>query len=318
LPEVDSIREGEWVCLELSSFQLEDMAPLSRRPEVSVVTNLSPNHLDRHGTYEAYVDAKREIVSPAGEPNTAVLNAEDPLTRSWAHLGRKTLFFGRAGSVVPSAAGAWIDEARGEVCFSQRGSKRFLFDSKDLKLLGKFNLMNAAAAAAAAMSMGVDPSCVRQAARDFKAVEHRLEFVARHESVDYFNDSIATTPESTLAALDALGPDVVVICGGSSKGCSFHQLGQALFRRARGVVLLGQTAEAIRACLPRRPGGPRVEKAGSLREAVHKAREMARRGDRVILSPSCASYDMFVNFEERGRKFKEIVLELASRPPGLG
>jgi UDP-N-acetylmuramoylalanine--D-glutamate ligase len=189
-----------------------------------------------------------------------------------------------------------------------------LFESKDLKLLGRFNLMNAAAAAAAAIAMGVDPANVRQAVCDFKAVEHRLEFVASHEFVDYFNDSIATTPESTLAALEALGPNVVVICGGSSKGCSFHQLGQTLFRRARGVVLLGQTAEAIRASLPLRPGGPRVEKAATLREAVHKARDMARCGDRVILSPSCASFDMFVNFEERGRKFKEIVREFAGSP----
>jgi UDP-N-acetylmuramoylalanine--D-glutamate ligase len=314
LPEVDSIREDQWVVLELSSFQLEDLAPLSRRPEVSVVTNLSPNHLDRHGTYEAYVDAKREILSPAGAPNTAVLNAEDPLTRSWARPGRRTLFFGRAGRVAPSAPGAWIDEAREEVYLERHASRLTLFASRDLKLMGRFNLMNAAAAAAAASAMGVGPSSVRQAVRDFKAMEHRLEFVASHKSVDYFNDSIATTPESTLAALEALGPNVVVICGGSSKGCSFHQLGQALFRRARGVVLLGQTAEAIRASLPCRPGGPRVEKVTTLEEAVHKARDMARGGDRVILSPSCASFDMFVNFEERGRQFKEIVREIASSP----
>ena len=311
LPEVETVQAGEWVVLELSSFQLEDLASLDRRPEISVVTNLSPNHLDRHKTYQAYVDAKRQILAPAGPPNVAVLNAEDPLTRSWAASGRSTLFFGRTGSVMPGAPGAWIDEAHGEVLLSKSGRATTLFEIRDLSLHGRFNVMNAAAAAAAASAMGCDPREIRRAVKDFRAVEHRLEFVLELDGIQYLNDSIATTPESTIAALEALGPNVVVICGGSSKGSSFQALGQVIARRARGVVLLGQTAQAIEASIPKHSPGPTISRAQDLKDAVHKARALARPGDRVILSPACASYDMFLNFVERGRSFKDIVRDMA-------
>ena len=242
LPEVGSIRAEEWVVLELSSFQLEDMACIPRRPEISVVTNVSPNHLDRHGSYESYLDAKRQILASAGEPNISVLNAEDALTRSWRDSGRRTLFFGRTGRILPGAAGVWIDEDRGDVVLSQRGEVTPLFHRRELALEGTFNVMNAAAAAAAASAMGVAPKEIAKAVGKFCAVEHRLEVVASHDGITYLNDSIATTPESTIAALEALGPNAVVICGGSSKGSSFHRLGQVLscfwgrpWRRRRGL-----------------------------------------------------------------------------------
>jgi UDP-N-acetylmuramoylalanine--D-glutamate ligase len=184
-----------------------------------------------------------------------------------------------------------------------------------LALPGRFNILNAAGAAAAARAMGVEQRSIAAAVHAFRAVEHRLEPVVEHEGIKYLNDSIATTPESTIAALEALGPNAVVICGGSSKGCSFRALGRAVARRARGVVLLGQTAEAIRACIPRCSGGPEIRMAADLEDAVTKAREIARPGDRVILSPACPSYDMFVNFVERGRRFKEIARKLAGAGP---
>lgn len=313
LPEVASIRPDEWVILELSSFQLEDMAPLERRPEISVITNLSPNHLDRHQTYERYLDAKREILGRGSHPNVAVLNAEDAMARSWSRLRPSTFFFGRTARALPRHDGAWIDSERGEVLLASRGEVSTLFPVRELSLAGRFNLMNAAGAGAAAAAMGVDPSQIREAVRDFRAVEHRLEPVREHEGISYLNDSIATTPESTIAALEALGPNIVLICGGSSKGCSFHALGQVISRKARGVVLLGQTAEALHASIPRQPRGPEVRRATGLEDAVLKARAMASPGYRVILSPACPSYDMFVNFVERGRRFKEIVLRLSNR-----
>jgi UDP-N-acetylmuramoylalanine--D-glutamate ligase len=311
LPEVESIAPGEWVVLELSSFQLEDLAAIDRRPEVSVVTNLSPNHLDRHGTYEAYVEAKRQIVRRGPPPNVAVLNGEDPLVRSWAAEPRAALFFGRTGTVTPRAPGVWLDEARGEVALSRGSERTSLFAATALRLPGRFNLLNAAAAAAAASAMGVAPAEIAAAVADFQAVEHRLEPVAEVDGVAYLNDSIATTPESTIAAIEALGPRLIIICGGSRKGCSFSTLGRLLARRTRGAVLLGETAAAIRAAIPERPGGAPVRMARDLEEAVAMAREMARPGDRVILSPACPSFDMFVNFEDRGRRFKEIARRLA-------
>ncbi|HVR72680.1 MAG TPA: UDP-N-acetylmuramoyl-L-alanine--D-glutamate ligase [Planctomycetota bacterium] len=316
LPEVESILPGEWVILELSSFQLEDLASIERRPEISVVTNLSPNHLDRHGTYEAYLDAKRQILLPARGVNAAVLNAEDPLLVSWRSPRRETFFFGaRKGAMgPPPGPGAWLDEDPGEVRWFHAGEDegQLLFQRKDLSLPGRFNVLNAAGAAAAGRVMGLEPVEITEAVRAFQAVEHRLEPVVEHEGIEYLNDSIATTPESTIAALEALGPNVVLICGGSSKGSSFESLGRTLARRARGVVLLGETAESIRRSIPDVGGGPEVLTAVSLEDAVEKARSLARPGDRVILSPACASFDMFVNFVERGRRFKEIARRLAA------
>jgi UDP-N-acetylmuramoylalanine--D-glutamate ligase len=316
LPDVESIADGEWVVLEVSSFQLEDLASIERRPEISLVTNLSPNHLDRHRTYEAYVAAKREILRSSGPADTAVLNGEDALVRSWGGARRKTFYFGRANRVLPAASGVWIGADDAPVFLRDGGAEVPLFEARDLALPGRFNLLNAAGAAAAAWAMGVDGRSIREAVHSFRAVEHRLEPVVEHEGVRYLNDSIATTPESTMAALEALGPNAVVICGGSSKGCSFRALGHAIGRRARGAVLLGQTAEAIREHIPRRRGGPEVRMATSLEDAVMHARDIARPGDRVILSPACPSYDMFVNFVERGRRFKDIARRLASQGPG--
>lgn len=311
LPEVERIEPGEWVVLELSSFQLEDLASIARRPEVAVITNLSPNHLDRHGTYESYLEAKRVVLDPSAPPNVAVLNGEDTLVRSWASERRRPVFFARAGAVLPRAPGVWVDEDRGQVELVERGVRTPLFSTGDVPLRGRFNVLNAAAAAAAALSMGLDPGRIAEGVRGFRAVEHRLERILEHEGIQYFNDSIATTPESTIAAVRALGPDVVVICGGSSKGASFRELGQALAWHARGIVLLGQTADQIDAAIPRRPGGPEIRRAASLEAAVTEARALARPGTRIVLSPACASFDMFLNFVERGRRFREAVCRLA-------
>jgi len=314
LPDLASLKAGDWVVLEVSSFQLEDLASVDRRPDVAVVTNLSPNHLDRHVTYDAYLDAKRVILEPGPSACSAVLNGEDSLVRSWRSPARDTLFFGRTGSVVPRAPGVWLDEADGSVFLSRDGCRSRLFEARDLSLAGRFNVLNAGAASAAALMMGIEPGRIAEAIREFRPVEHRLEPVLERDGIIYLNDSIATTPESTVAALEALGPNAVFICGGSEKGCSFGALGRSLALRARGVVLLGKTADAIAAAIPKRPGAVEVRKAGTLEDAVAQASDMARPGDRVILSPACPSYDMFLNFAERGRRYKEIVRALGSSP----
>jgi UDP-N-acetylmuramoylalanine--D-glutamate ligase len=185
-----------------------------------------------------------------------------------------------------------------------------LFELAEIPLLGNFNRLNAAAAAAAALSMNVPPDDVREGLRSFRPVEHRLETVAKVQGVRYVNDSVSTTPESTNAALDALGPHVVLICGGASKGCSFRGLGEAIARRTRGVVLVGQTAEGIREAIPAH-GGARIFLAADLETAVSQARRIAKEGDTILLSPACPSYDQFSNFVERGERFKEIVVALS-------
>ncbi len=313
LPEVTAIGPDQWVILELSSFQLEDLAVLERRPEVSVVTNLSPNHLDRHGSYDAYLAAKRTILQRGRAPNVAVLNAEDARVRSWRSPARQTLLFGRTGRILPRAPGVWINTETSEVVFQIESSPVRLFQSGDLALPGRFNLLNAAAAAAAGVALGVPAATIRQAIRDFRTVEHRLERFHEVGGIQYINDSIATTPESTIAALEALGPRIVLVCGGAPGGRrSYRALGEAIARRTRCVILIGATATEIAAAIPARRDGPVIHLAGDLREAVVVARRNALTGDRVILSPACSSYDMFVNFEERGRSFKSLVRSIAT------
>ena len=313
LPEVTKIKSDEWVVLELSSFQLEDLAPLDRRPEVSLVTNLSPNHLDRHHTYASYLKAKRHILESGKAPNVAVLNGEDARTRAWGDGTRRCVFFGHTASVWPRHEGAWVDTESGCITYAKDRERTVLFDIEAIPLRGRFNHLNAAAAAAAALAMGVTPAQVRTGLERFRPVEHRLEPVIHRNGVHYINDSVSTTPESTLAALEALGPDLVLICGGTDKGCSFAGLGRAAARLTRAVVLLGQTAPKIAASIPRRREGPTVRSVSHLEDAMEAALELARPGDTILLSPACPSYDHFRNFAERGRRFKELARSQPTR-----
>lgn len=312
LDQVDEIGERDWVILELSSFQLEDMAPLARRPEISLITGLSPNHLNRHGTYENYLAAKRVILDGSGD---AVINGDDCRARSWgASIGRRVTYFGRAGSILPRAAGVWVSGDAVE--HSAGGRRRALFERRDLRLAGRFNLINAAGAAAASLLAGCGAGAIVEAAREFAPIEHRLEVVREVAGVRFYNDSKATTPESTLCALEALGPDVILIAGGSDKGTGFKKLGHGLARRTRGVVLIGQTAPRIRDAIREAHGSVPTVEARSLAEAVQAAYRLARStGSHVALSPACASFDMFSHFEERGRRFKEIVAGLEAGEP---
>ncbi|MBI4586840.1 MAG: UDP-N-acetylmuramoyl-L-alanine--D-glutamate ligase [Planctomycetes bacterium] len=309
LNEAAAIQAADWTILELSSFQLEDLRSISRRPDIALITNLSPNHLNRHRTYEDYLAAKRVILEGEDPQSWAILNGDDPGARGWAGtVRRQVTFFGRGTGILPRSRGVWAVD--GAVIFASGPRREKLFDQKDLALVGRFNLVNAAGAAAAALAVGCSGAAVAAGARGFRAIEHRLEFVCRREGVDFFNDSKATTPESALNAIDALGPDLILVAGGSDKGSPFRRLGYAIARRTRGAVLLGETAPKIREAIRQAHGAVPVVEARTLEEAVQGARKLARPGFRVALSPACASYDMFTNFEERGRRFKEIVQRL--------
>lgn len=273
LLSLSEVREDDIVVLELSSFQLERIRPLEWSPRVAVVTNLAPNHLDRHGSMEAYRRAKETIADFQREGDVAVVN---------------------------------------EPGFATRG-RRVGFDPVEIPgrlLLGRHNLSNMAAASAAVEAL-LGPRDLRGTLASFPPVEHRLEWIARRRAVDYYNDSKATTPEATIASLDALDGPVVLIAGGSDKGVGFDALGDAIARRARAVVLTGPTAPAIEAAVGART---RVVRAADMGEAVRAAAASAEPGDRILLSPACASYDRYRNFVERGRAFKEAVAALQAEP----
>lgn len=298
LGRVGEIAPDDLVVLELSSFQLEHLDALRRSPNVSVVMNLTPNHLDRHGTMEAYADAKRAIVRHQGPADWKVLNADDPIVSAFTSPSGTATFGGNGDVRYGAEKVQWRLLGReGEIDVAGR------------RIPGAFNLQNMAAAAAASRLAAPDwdgwERAAGEAFRTFPGVEHRLEFVGEFGRVKYYNDSIATNPESTLAALDTLPGPFVLLAGGYDKKLPFDALGRAIASRVRVAVLMGPTAPAIAKAIGE--GATEILRASDFDEAVRKAQSAARPGDTVLLSPACASFDMFRNFAERGRRFKELV-----------
>lgn len=308
LEDVDRIQPDDVVVLELSSFQLENLGFLERSPHVAVVTNLSPNHLDRHGTMEAYAEAKRNILRFQGPKDYAVLNADDPVVSTWKTGGERLLFSRRHvvryGVCVFPDKHLWINE--GDVGFQ-------LCEASEVRLPGWFNLENVLAAVCAAHASRGTLEAMTSVPREFRGVEHRLELVSEVGGVKFYNDSIATNPDSVIAALQVLAGPIVLILGGSDKGIPFDSMAREMSGRVKKAVTLGVTATKIEAAIERESPSVPFERAGSFDEAVERAAALAAPGDTVLLSPSCASFDMFRNYAERGRRFKELVSRIAAR-----
>ncbi|MBX6377173.1 MAG: UDP-N-acetylmuramoyl-L-alanine--D-glutamate ligase [Clostridia bacterium] len=310
LAELEAIAPGDVVVLELSSFQLQ---LLQRSPRVGVLLNIRPNHLDIHASFAEYRAAKERIWRFQGPADTAVLNADDPLVAAGSgEVPGRLRTFSLQG---PVPAGAYLDGTTLYLAEPDLSAGAVaLGDAAEVPLLGRHNIANVLAAAAAAAAAGVPADVLWRAVRAFRPVEHRLEFVREWRGVAFYNDSIATAPDRTLAALASFERPIVLIAGGYDKKIPFDELGEALCRSVRAVVLLGATAEAIEAAVrraaPRVGREPVVVRVASLDEAVSAAASLATPGDVVLLSPACASYDLFANFEERGRAFKDLVRAL--------
>lgn len=300
LGELPKLGENAPVVLELSSFQLRHLRAMAWRPNLAVVTNFSENHLDVHGTLEDYRASKQAILAFQIESDAAVLNAEDSEVIGWETAARVIYFGVEAGSKGPShGQGAFLRD--GAIWM---GDDR-LVAASDLHVPGIHNVSNACAAAAAASAVGVSPGDVREVLLDFEGIEHRLECVGAVEGVTYINDSIATSPDRTAVALEAVDGEIVLIAGGYDKGISFDALGPKIAQHVRCLVVMGETANALAASVE--GTGVEVKHADDLDKAVAAARGAARAGDTVLLCPASASYGMFANFEERGCRFKALV-----------
>ena len=331
IEEVDSIPEDALVVLELSSFQLE---LLKESPEVGLVLNVRPNHLDIHSSFEEYVEAKKNIFRFQREQDWCILNMDDPVTCSMASEcpGRVGYF-----SLSPKAAEealrgdhpvAYLDgddllvqwplESGGGPKEAVRIARR-----SDFLVPGSHNVSNALGASVLTAILGANAEAIGRAIRSFRGVEHRIEFVRELRSVRYYNDSIATSPDRTEALLMAVPGPLVLIMGGYDKGLPFDELAEKLVARGCAVVTLGKTASKIEEAIQRAemkaqaegkapPAGRSVDvtRAASLEQAVKIASAKAPPGSSVVLSPACASFEMFANFEERGACFKEIVRSL--------
>jgi UDP-N-acetylmuramoylalanine--D-glutamate ligase len=282
---VGSVAEGATVVCEVSSFQLEDAIEFA--PEGAVLLNLAPDHLDRHGTFEAYTAAKLRVFAHQGNDDVAVA----PLGLGVEDLGgcaRRVCFGDGPQAELSDRAGHlwWADEP--------------LIDVDELSLRGLHNRRNAMAAAAICLARGLDPDAVRAGLRTFAGVEHRLEDVATIDGVLYVNDSKATNVASTLVALESFDAPIHLILGGQGKGEDYAPLRAPVAERCAGVYLIGEEAERLGEVV----GGERCE---TLERAVDAAAAAARPGDVVLLSPACASFDQFEDYEARGRAFKEMV-----------
>jgi len=299
---VRSSRAGQWNVLELSSFQLETIS--SFRAHIAAALNVTPDHLDRHYTFENYAAAKARLFENQRPEDFAVLNADDPVTKGYAeHTASKSLFFSSTSKVE---SGAWLD--RGQVTLDGQ----ILMGTAEVPLRGLHNLENTMAAAIMARLVGATHEQIRAAVMSFPGVEHRLEFVRQLGGVAWYNDSKATNVDATLKALAAFPGGLWVILGGKDKNSDYGPLAAAMKEKTRGVLLIGAAADKIENQLSgTRHGAVSTVKCGTLEAAVLHAHSSARSGDTVLLAPACASFDQFENFEHRGREFKRLVHELS-------
>jgi UDP-N-acetylmuramoylalanine--D-glutamate ligase len=288
---------------EVSSFQLETIEAF--RPEIGALLNLTPDHLDRHATFDDYARAKMRMFEYQLERDAAVLNADDPeITRrmpSKPHI----YWFSRQKRV---AAGAFLQD--GQIVFRRDGTDTPLARVDEIPLKGGHNVENVLAACAAAYLAGADPASIANGVKTFQGVEHRLEFVGEISGVVFYNDSKATNVDAALKAIEAFPGPLLVILGGKDKGSPYTPLRDSLRKRARVAILIGAAAEKIASDL-----GDAVEifRVGTLERAVEFAMKSARPGDTVLLAPACSSFDQFQNYEHRGRVFKELVAKLESQ-----
>ena len=300
LQTLDQIQSNHVVVLELSSFQLEDLPIIGISPHIALVTNLKPNHLDRHGTMQAYGDAKKNLFAFQKPSDVLILNAADEPTRAWAADAP-----GRVEYFDPTIAAS--------ASFSGRrhdGLPAAQSDLFELTVPGAHNQGNAQAAFAVAREMGIDRPTAQEALRDFPGLPHRLQFVCEREGVRYYNDSKCTTPEGAIVALEAFAPGkAVIIVGGYDKHVSFEAMGKSLAARAKAVIAIGATKDQIVTAVEQASSTkqPVIVKCETFADAVAAAQAIAASGDAVLLSPACASYDMFQNYEKRGELFVELV-----------
>lgn len=286
-------REDQWNVLELSSFQLETMSDL--RATIAVGLNLTPDHLDRHYTLEKYRDAKARLFELQEAGSFAVLNADDPVTVSWAARTKaQTHWFSRRSVVRP---GIWLENDTLTI------ENQPLIERKAIPLPGVHNVENTMAAAAACRLAGASIAGIAQGIRSFPGVEHRIEFVRDRNGVRYYNDSKATNVDATEKAIDSFPGNLWIILGGKDKNSDYTVLREKLAEKANGILLIGAAAEKIAHQLPGLPLIP----ADTIDRAVEIAASRAKSGDVVLLAPACASFDQFQSYEHRGRVFKELV-----------
>ncbi len=288
---------------EVSSFQLETITDF--HPNVSAITNITPDHLDRHKTMERYIEVKEEITKNQTEEDTTVLNYDDPVLRAFGETLKTKVVWFSSREKLPK--GYYLSGE--EIVWNDGKKETVLLNVHDMNLLGKHNYENVMTAVAISRALGVPMENIIRVVKEFKAVEHRIEFVAERFGVKYYNDSKGTNPDAAIQGIRAMPGPTLLIGGGYDKHSEYDEWIDSFDGKVRYLVLIGQTRDKIAECA-RRHGFTDIMYAEDLKEAVQVCACYANPGDYVLLSPACASWGQFKNFEERGEKFKEYVRNL--------
>ena len=299
---IDETTPETWSVLEVSSFQLETTEEF--HPRISVILNITPDHLDRHGTFENYALAKERIFAMQNAGDALVLNADNPRTAEVAPRARAWVYWFSTRHEVER--GSWVKDGRLVFRAEQGGAVEDVMPLEGIRLKGAHNVENVLAAACAARFAGVPVDAVRKAIENFEAVEHRLEYVATVNGVDFYNDSKATNVDATVKAVEAFPGGIHLILGGKDKGSDYTTLSELLRARVRAVYTIGSAAAKIESHLR---GVVPIHSCETLEAAVTAAANAARPGEVVLLAPACSSFDQFENYEHRGRIFKQLVSE---------
>jgi UDP-N-acetylmuramoylalanine--D-glutamate ligase len=298
---VDQSKPGSWTVLEVSSFQLETTQ--SFHPRIAVILNITPDHLDRHGTFENYRAMKEKIFANQTAEDFLILNGDDPVTQQAASRTRAQVFWFSRSKIV--RRGAFV--MNGIVMFraGEQAKAMPVIPVADIPLKGEHNVENVLAAVCAACVANIAAEAIARSVASFHAVEHRLEFVTSIHGVDYYNDSKATNVDATAKAIASFPGSIHLILGGKDKDSDYTQLHALLRERVKTVYTIGSAAEKIESQIA---GVTKVIRAGTLEAAVDQAGTQAEAGDVVLLAPACSSFDQFENYEQRGRVFKKAVM----------
>jgi UDP-N-acetylmuramoylalanine--D-glutamate ligase len=304
-PLLDKIEPEDFAVVELSSFQLLSMR---KSPDIAVVTNVAPNHLDVHGTMDEYISSKRNIFLHQNEYSITVLNAENEITNNFTQDVRGIAR--HFSSKNPVFNGTFLAK-NGDICYNNFGETKVIMNKSQIKLPGIHNIENYLAAISAVYGL-ISVENIVKIAENFGGVEHRIEFVRELDGVRWYNDSIATSPTRVLAGLNAFTSKLIVIAGGYDKKIPFEPMAETVNDKVKHLILLGATADKIENTVKNAKNYNKIiiHRVENLEQAVLKAKEISEKGDIVTLSPACAAFDMFKNFEKRGEYFKELVNNL--------
>lgn len=300
IQQVENYHSNDLIVAEVSSFQLETIQTF--RPHVAAILNITPDHLDRHHSMENYIKAKARVFSNQVPSDFTVLNYDDPETTALAKQSMGRVIFFSSQHILEE--GVYVQG--GNIVVKMDGVTTEIFPVKKLNIPGQHNLENALAAVACTYVLGVSPDALQRKLGDFRGVAHRLETVAEINGVKYINDSKGTNPEASIKALEAFDAPIILIAGGMNKGSEFDQLAVAIKKRVRRLILLGQHRAQIQQAVERIGFNDYIMVA-DYAEAVQVAHREAKSGEVVLLSPACASWDMFKNYEQRGDLFRDLV-----------